>query len=269
MRYDDELWRTGPAEQEEETVGLDGRLQVFCLAHAGGNTVHFHAWSQWLPGRIQAIPIDLPGHGTRLREPLVGEWQLLVDDLTRAVHQKVDGPFVLFGHSLGALLAYEVCRALEGRGRPPALLVTAGRNGPSAGLSHRPIHALPDAHFLAALRRLGGTPEGVLHQPELLQMFLPVLRSDLRLAELYAREPGPPLACPVLAFSGRRDRMTDDTGMLAWKRETTGTCEIAFVEGGHFFLEEREFTEALAARLTRLRVRADQRAGRVAVTVRP
>lgn len=173
-----------------------------------------------------------------------------------AVAAGVDGPYVLFGHSLGALRTYEIGRELQGRGRPPALLIAAGRDGPSAGLSHRPIHGLPDAHFLSALRRLGGTPEGVLHQPGLLQMFLPVLRTDLRLAELYAREPGPPLSCPILAFAGREDKMTDDAGTLAWKRETTGSFELHFVPGGHFLLDARDFTEAVTARLGRLRMRA-------------
>lgn len=253
MRDTDELWM--PETEDEETTVVPSRVQVFCLPHAGGNSVHYHAWSRWLPSNAEVIPVDLPGHGTRLREPLIADWKLLVDDLATLVGERVDGPFVLVGHSLGALLAYEVCRTLRDQGREPVLLVAAGRNGPSAGLSHRPIHDLPDAHFLSALRGLGGTPEGALYRPELLQMFLPVLRADLRLAELYARDPGEPLSCPVTVFAGCQDQMTDDVGMLAWKRETSGTFELVFVEGNHFFLEQREFTEALGARIARLRVR--------------
>lgn len=258
MRYPDELLMS-ETEVEEPSVE-PCRIQVFCLPHAGGNSLHYQAWQRWLPPGAEVVPIDLPGHGTRLREPLIGEWRPLVEDLVNVVGEQVDAPFVVVGHSLGALLAYEVGRALGERGTPPELVVAAGRNGPSAGLAHRPIHDLPDAQFLSALRRLGGTPEGVLHRPELLGMYLPVLRTDLRLAELYAREPGPCLPCPVIVFAGRGDRMTDAVGMLAWQRETTGTFELVLVEGDHFFLEEPEFTEALRARIARLPVRDPRRA---------
>jgi len=241
------------ADLERPAAHAD-RLRLFCLPHAGGNTVRFSAWSRWLPQQVEVVPVDLPGHGRRLRESLLTAWPPLVDDVARIVGEQAEGAYAVFGHSLGALLGYEICRALQYRGRPPALLLAAARNGPSAGLSHRPIHGLPDAEFLCRLRHLGGTPDGVLDQPDLLEMFLPVLRADMRLAELYERAPGPPLYCPIAAFAGRHDKMTDDAGMRAWKRETTQTLELAFIDGRHFFLEKPEFTEALAARLGRLRV---------------
>lgn len=249
-----DLWRW----EEEPAAGPPAEprrpSQLFCLPHAGGNAAHFRGWSRWLPEGIEVLPTDLPGHGIRLREPLIGEWQPLVDDLTATIAGRIEGPYVLAGHSFGAIAAYEVARALQNRCTPPALLIAAARNGPSAGLSHRPIHGLPDTEFINALRRLGGTPEGLLSQPDLLRMYLPVLRTDLRLGETYAREPGPPLSCPIMAFTGTQDRLTDDAGLLAWKRETTATCELVFVNGPHFMLTEREFTEAVAARLGRLRI---------------
>lgn len=226
------------------------RIKLFCLPHAGGNAAHFYSWSRWLPGGIDVVPVELPGHGTRLREPLVEDWRTLLDDLTDAVASHLTGAYVLFGHSLGAVLAYEVARILQGRGTTPALLVAAGRNGPSAALSHRPIHQLPDAELLAALRRLGGISDGLLREPDLLRMFLPCLRTDLRFAECYERAPGPPLSCAILAVAGRRDRMTDEAGMRAWRRETSGTCDLVVVDDGHFFLQRPEFTDALAARLS-------------------
>lgn len=241
------------AERSRPAVpGTPGRrVRLFCLPHAGGNSAAFRTW-QWLAPHAEVVGVDLPGHGTRLLEPMVDQWGALVDDLTGTVAARIDGSYALFGHSLGSLLAYEVGRRLTRRGRPPGLLVVAGRNGPSAGLSHRPIHDLPDAQFVEALRRLGGMPEGLLYQPELLRMFLPLLRTDVRLAERYAPEPGATLRCPVVAFAGRTDRMTDEPGMTAWVRETTGTCELVFVDGGHFFVHEREFAEILAARIRRL-----------------
>ncbi|GAA1378043.1 thioesterase II family protein [Streptomyces beijiangensis] len=239
---------------DPEELGPTAEMQLFCLPHAGGTSGHFRGW-HWLAPYARVVPVELPGHGSRLREPLIEDWQVLVDNLTETIARRVDGPYAVLGHSLGSLLAYEICRALERRGMPPALLVAAGRNGPAAPPSYPHIHELPDPQFIAALRRLGGIPDGVLHQPELLQMFLPVLRADLRLAERYTRTPGLPLQVPVMAFAGRSDPMTDDLGLLSWKRETTQTCDLVFLDGGHFFLDQPEFTDALTERIARLAYR--------------
>jgi medium-chain acyl-[acyl-carrier-protein] hydrolase len=226
-------------------------LQLFCLPHAGGNSVHFRGWS-WLAPYARVVPVDLPGHGTRLGEPLVEDWDRLVADLTETIAAQVDGPYALFGHSLGALLAFDIGHRLLGRGQAPALLAAAGRNGPSARPAYRPVHQLPDQQFIGALRKLGGMPDALLTQPELLRMFLPVLRADLRLAERYTRPEVAALPVPVMAFAGEDDPMTDDLGVLAWKQETTGTCELVFLKGGHFFLDSPQFASALTERVARL-----------------
>lgn len=226
-------------------------LQLFCLPHAGGNSVVFRSW-RWLAPYARVVPMDLPGHGSRLGEPLAEDWDLLVAGLTDTIAAQVDGPYALLGHSLGSLLAFDISHRMLARGLPPALLVAAGRNGPSAKPAYPPVHQLPDARFVSALRRLGGMPDALLRQPELLQVFLPLLRADLRLAERYERPEVPPLPVPVVAFAGGDDPMTDDLGMLAWKRETTGTCELVFLEGGHFFLDRPQFASALTERVARL-----------------
>jgi medium-chain acyl-[acyl-carrier-protein] hydrolase len=228
------------------------QVRIFCLPHAGGTALHYRHWGRWLPDSADVVPVDMPGHGTRVRERLITDWQLLVDDLTDFITARIDGPCIVVGHSLGALLAYEVVRTLQNRGLLPLLLVVACRNGPTAGLSHRPIHGLPDAQFLAALTRLGGTPPNVIATPALLGVFLPLLRSDLRLAEIYAKEPGPPLACPIAAFGGRQDPMADGLGLLAWERETTDCFDLTVFDGGHFLMDGLDFSVALKARLTRL-----------------
>lgn len=226
-------------------------FQVFCLPHAGGNSVHFRAWN-WLNPYARVVPMDLPGHGSRLGEPLVEDWEQLASGLAETVAEQVDGPYALFGHSLGSLLAFDISHRLLARGLPPALLAAAGRNGPSTQPAHRPVHHLPEPQFIGALHKLGGMPDALLGQPELLQMLLPVLRADLRLAERYERPAVPPLPVPVMAFAGADDPMTDDHGMLAWKRETTSTCELVFLEGGHFFLDRPQFASALTERIARL-----------------
>ncbi|HET8683416.1 MAG TPA: alpha/beta fold hydrolase [Micromonosporaceae bacterium] len=222
------------------------------MPHAGGTAAHFGGWNRWLPAGVTAVPVELPGRGTRHGEPLLDGWPRLVDDVTGTVSARGGGAYALAGHSLGAVVAFEVARALARAGDPPRLLLVVARNGPSAGLSHRPIHGLGDAQLLDALRRLGGSPEAILREPGLMALFLPVLRVDLRLAETYARLPGPPLSCPIAAYAGRRDRMTDGEAVLAWHRETAETFDLTIVDAGHFLLDHPAFVAAVVARLARL-----------------
>ncbi len=230
--------------------------RVFCLAHAGGSTAHFRTW-RWLDPFARVVPLELPGHGARMGEPHEPDWQALTAALTDTVAAEVgpdpagDVPYVLFGHSLGALLAFDISHRMLARGRPPALLAVAGRNGPSVASSHRPVHRLADHEFAGAVHALGGLPTALVRQPELLRLFLPIIREDLRMAESYARPDVPALPIPVVAFAGRQDPMTDATGMLAWAAETTGVCELVFVPGGHFFLGSREFEGRFAERVAR------------------
>jgi len=267
--------------------------RLFVFPHAGGGAGHYRGWADWLPDGVRLEVLDLPGHATRLREPLLTEWGELTADLAGAVRARIAGDaeayerprsggrrssidghrpaspaptprplYVLAGHSLGALLAYEVARIMDREGTPPELLVVSGRNAPTAGLSHRPIHALPDDEFLAALDRLGGTPAPVLDRPDLIRVYLPALRADLRLAESYSRSPGPPLSVPIAAFAGRQDRLTDGPSVVGWARETAGAFELSILPGGHFLSLEPAFGAALHARLARLpRREVDQDTG--------
>jgi medium-chain acyl-[acyl-carrier-protein] hydrolase len=239
-------------QEEPSALSPSAVDQLFVLPHAGGAASYYRQWSEWLPNTIELLPLDLPGHGLRRREGLITEWPGLAADLASQVRARIAGTYVLAGHSLGALLAYEVARIMQAQGAPPSLLLVTGRNGPTAGLSHRPIHQLPDAEFLDALERLGGTPGTVLQQPQIMQMYLPLLRADLRLAETYTREPGPVLSLPVAVFGGRQDRLIDERGLVAWSRETTGTFELTLVAGGHFFHQHPGFATAVRSCLDRL-----------------
>lgn len=226
-------------------------LRLYCLAHAGGSALPYARWARWLPPTVRIEPLELPGHGSRLREPPRQRLADLLPELQRTVEAAGPAPFALFGHSFGALLGHALARRLEGSGTPPVALLVAGRNGPTRPLSHRPIHQLPHETFVAGLRRFGGLPEALWEQPELLRMYLPALRADLRMVETYTRPPGPALQVPISAFSGRQDVLTDPAGMVAWARETTGTFGLALLPGGHFFLDTPEFRTALGSALLR------------------
>ncbi|AXK35446.1 thioesterase [Streptomyces armeniacus] len=231
----------------------DDSLTLYCLAHAGGSAAVYRRWSDFLPASVRVRPLELPGHGTRIREPLVEDLQLLVAELVRTIRPAADGErFAVFGHSFGAILGVELARRLHQLEVPPVALLVGGRNGPAEPLSHRPIHSLPDDKFVTALSRYGGLPESLLAEPDLLRLFLPAIRNDLRLVETYARPSGPALDVPVTAFAGRRDRLTDAQGVLGWARETTAEFDLTLLPGGHFFLNEPAFPPVLSARLARL-----------------
>ncbi|MGC4852831.1 thioesterase II family protein [Micromonospora sp. DT4] len=227
-------------------------LTVFGFPAAGGSSAHFTRWRRWLPAGVTVEPVELPGHGTRRQEPAIDEWSRLVATTCDTLRARVSGPYVLAGHSFGALLAYEVAATLPRTGPGPALLIAAGRNGPTAGLAHRPLHALDDDRLIESLRRLGGTPANVLAEPALMRLALPVLRTDLRLAETYARPPRPALACPIAAVVGRHDRMADAAGALAWQQETVDRFDLTVVDGGHFILDHPQVIAAVTARTTEL-----------------
>lgn len=244
----------------------DPRLTLFCLSHAGGGAQPFRRWKSALSDCAWVVPLELPGHGSRFHEPVLDTLDLMVAELLGGVRAGAPGGYAIFGHSLGALLGYELARALVASGHaPPEALLVAARNGPAEPLSHRPIHALPDRAFIAALERLGGIPQAVVDQPGLTRAYLPVLRADLRVAETYARRSGPPGDFPIAAFAGRGDPLTDPQAVLGWARETTAAFELALLPGGHFFLDGPDFPAALAGYLSRLAGRARRAPGAAAV----
>jgi surfactin synthase thioesterase subunit len=230
----------------------DANLQLIGIPHAGGGASAFADWPGLVPEGVAFHALELPGHGARMREPLETDFDRLVERLAGELADVIDGPYALFGHSLGALLAFEVARALRDDIGEPAGLLVAGRNAPSLPSAHRPIHHLPDDEFVAALRGYGGLPEALSASPELLQLFLPALRADITLAETYQRRPGPGLRCPVTAFSGRRDPLVDDLGLVSWRRETTGPFTLTVLDGGHFFLGDATFRRRLHDRVRAL-----------------
>ncbi|GLW48200.1 oleoyl-ACP hydrolase [Streptomyces sp. NBRC 14336] len=229
----------------------DPELTLFCLAHAGGSAHPYLRLGAGLPGRVTVVPLELPGHGTRVREPLLHGMAALTEEAVRLIGERRHQPYAIFGHSFGSLLGYEAARVLTAQGTPPKLLLVSGRNGPTEPLSHRPFAHLPDDGFVRGLQRIGGLPEALLAEPELLKFYLPAIRADLRVVETYTHTPGPRLTVPVAAFAGSKDVLTDAASMAAWSRITTGVFDLTLVSGGHFFLQEPEFRAALGARLTR------------------
>lgn len=191
-----------------------------------------------MPADVDVCPIQLPGRATRFGEPPFRRMDLLVEALAGELRPFLDRPFAIFGHSMGALLAFELARALRAAGAPgpEALFVSACRS-PEIDDGQRE-YMLPDPEFVAALRRWDATPAEILDDPGALELLLPVVRADFEVAQAYAYREGPPLGCRIRAFSGIGDASATPALMRNWRRHTTGSFSLSVLPGGHFLLEQ-------------------------------
>jgi medium-chain acyl-[acyl-carrier-protein] hydrolase len=214
-------------------------LNLFCFPYAGGGVQVFSRWQAAFPPgrRVQVYPAQYPGRASRLLEPPFEDCRALVEALAPFILPLTERPFAFFGHSMGAIVAFELARLLRERhGREPVRLFVSGRRAPQVPTHERPTYGLPDAEFVGELRRLNGTPREVLEHPELMRLMLPIIRADLRLTQSYAYEPGPPLGYPLTVFGGADDPDVPREHLAAWCEHTTAPCTLRMFPGGHFFL---------------------------------
>jgi surfactin synthase thioesterase subunit len=213
-------------------------VKLFCFAHAGGGGGFFQPWRSVLVPDVEVCPVILPGREARVRETPYARIEDVLDPLCEALLPYTDGPYALFGHSMGAVLAYEVARRLSAStGGAPACLFVSGRRAPHLPARREPLHKLPEEDFVEAMTRLNGTPEEVLRQGDLIKLFLPSLRADFELNEVYEQLPGAVLACPVSALTGDADPEVDLDEMAAWRETTEGGFTLRVFRGDHFYLK--------------------------------
>jgi medium-chain acyl-[acyl-carrier-protein] hydrolase len=215
------------------------RHRLFCFHYAGGGPAIFFPWLERLPEAIDLSAINLPGRGARLFEaPLAGVGpviQALIPHLT----PHLDRPFAFFGHSMGALLAFELARELRRRKGPsPVHLFLSAHRAPQLPPESEPIHTLDDQAFKEELRQLNGTPPSVLENDELMQLLLPALRADFATCETYTYEPAPPLDIPITAFGGTEDPDVSEEALSAWRLQTTRSFSLRRLPGDHFFIHQ-------------------------------
>jgi medium-chain acyl-[acyl-carrier-protein] hydrolase len=211
-------------------------VTLFCLPFAGGGASMFREWPAGLPAGIEVCPVLLPGREGRFGEPAIGDLDALVDPLLEGLLPHLEGPFALFGHSMGGLIAFEVADRLRRRGVTPAWFFASGVRAPHLPRRPDPRYTLPDDQFLAAVRQLNGTPPELLDNPEIMSLMLPTLRTDFQLAETYRYRARPPLECPVATFGGRDDPEVPREDLEAWRQQAAGHFEMHLLPGDHFFI---------------------------------
>jgi len=218
----------------------NARIRLFCFPSAGGGATMFRTWVDALPRWIEVCPVQLPGRESRLGERPFERLTALVPALVEALDPWLSTPFALFGHSVGALIAFALARELRARGKAaPTQLFVSGRQAPHLRFRD-PLHPLPKPLLLAKVRRMGGTPEMVLREPELMEIFLPILRADIAVNEAEAIAAEAPLDCPILALGGQEDERANRAELEAWREHTRGAFAVEMFPGGHFFVRSAE-----------------------------
>ena len=229
------------------------RLRLFCIAHAGGGASSFRGWADALPAEVEVCPVQLPGRENRVAEPPFDRLEPLVAALCGAVRPYLDLPWALFGHSNGALIGFELARALRAQGLPGIQhLFASGRRAPDVPSGTPDSRHLPADEFLAGLADLGGISRELLQHREMVELLLPMLRADVSLYETYEFREQPPLDCPITAYGGTEDARVSREALEAWGRHATGPFRVRIFPGGHFFhqTERTAFLRTLSADLS-------------------
>jgi medium-chain acyl-[acyl-carrier-protein] hydrolase len=228
--------------------GRVAALRLFCFPYAGGGGSAYMPWGRETPCPIEVCAVQLPGREGRLNERPYTQISDLIDVTFEALRPHLEAPFALFGHSMGALLAFEFARRIRHAGGPaPVRLIVSGHRGPRLPRRYSAIAHLPDAEFIGEIcQRYGGVPEEVLRQPELMALLVPCLRADMALIENYRYRDAEPLECPISAFGGREDPEATETQLSRWEAETRSSFSMRQFAGTHFYIRDAR-KELLAA----------------------
>jgi surfactin synthase thioesterase subunit len=216
-------------------------IYLFCFPFAGGGASVFAKWPSSFPSHITVCPIQYPGRENRWGQPGFASLETLVETMANDLAPFWLGRFAFLGHSFGALVAFELARALSRRGHSaPLRLFLSGARAPHLP-PKEPIHELPDQDFLNKLCEYNGMPNEILQSTDLMPVLLPIIREDFRLFEQYRYQSAPLIPVPISAFGGLKDENVPIADLLAWSSQTSKAFRSRFFEGDHFFLFDPQF----------------------------
>lgn len=226
--------------------------RLFCFPYAGGGAQIFQDWHRFLPYEVEVIGVQYPGRGARLAEPAITSCDQMVERLRVEIEPWLDAPFMLFGHSNGALVSFELARALHASGNENQIhhFISAKR---AIHLDSRrsQLHDLPDDAFLDEVERLGGTPAELLRDRGFIDVLLPILRADFSLSETYVRRDMSHLRMDVTLLYGSRDADIPEYDVLRWAELVRGSIDYRSFDGGHFFINthKRQVLDFMRAKM--------------------
>lgn len=215
-------------------------LILVCFPYAGASAQIFYDWPAHFGPEIGICLVHLPGRGKRLHERPFTQLSPLVDSIVQNMPDELlEGPFALYGHSMGAILGFEIARAIRRRNRiEPVQLFLSGRSAPHVVQSEAARFCLPHDELIAKLKELNGTPQGLFEDPEFTELFLPVLRADFEIADTYQYRPERSLSCPITVYGGLDDREAPVADLHAWKEHTSAAFKVRLFPGDHFFIND-------------------------------
>jgi medium-chain acyl-[acyl-carrier-protein] hydrolase len=213
--------------------------RLFCLPFAGGGASAYRQWVSALGPTIEVCTVQLPGRENRLLEPAYDDYKSLTVALRSALNPLLDKPYALYGHSMGALLAFELARSLEDSDGPtggPERIFLAAHRAAHLPLQRSPMANLPQDALIAKLSEYGGFSNEILDSPELMELLIPAIRADLKLCDLYHFEKKNLLRCPINVIAGALDKQTSTESTYLWALHSSGQTKVHVIDGGHFFL---------------------------------
>lgn len=216
------------------------KIKLFCFPYAGGSSAVYMGWKKYLCDKIELRSLELAGRGKRTKEPLCKSVEEVIDDIFPRIQSELcDSPYAIFGHSMGSILAYELVRKVRMHKLPePAHVFFSGRVPPFIFLGTQ-NHLLPDSEFIKLLAEFGGMNEEILSNPQLLSFFLPIIRADYKIVELYRHtQDGFQLNCDITVFNGKSDKLAKQDHLRKWKECTSKLCTFYEFDGGHFFIND-------------------------------
>lgn len=216
-------------------------LRLYCFSYAGGSAANYLGWQQAMDPHIEICAVQLPGRGTRMREKPISSLPLVVERIAESIASSNHDNFAFFGHSLGALIAFEVARYGQRHGLElPVHLFASGCAAPQARESPCGLHMLPDSEFIEELRKYNGTPHEILDNQELMSFLLPMLRADFRMADEYVYQHALRLSVPISVLAGLGDNLSSQDAITAWQKETTAAFDVQWFDGDHFFVNSSQ-----------------------------
>lgn len=215
-------------------------VTLFCLPFAGGSKYSLAYLKKVLPKNISCNFLEYPGRGTRIREDFAENISEVVDDIYQKIAPFLGKPYAIYGHSMGAKIAYLLTLRIREEGKKlPLHLFISGTDAPSVPLRKSPKHLLPKEEFVSAIKELGGLPDEILANEEMLEYFEPILRADFRISESYQYQATHPLEIPLTVMVGDKEDMQEED-ILEWQSETVFPINLYKFPGNHFFILNNE-----------------------------